>query len=59
VVDGFVYKGVRMEEASVFASAPRRRLRRPVIGARMSSAAKARLRVSSVTDGKEVVSGVG
>lgn len=41
-----VYSGFKMDDARFLASVPRRRLRRPVSGARMSSAARARLRVS-------------
>jgi len=49
-----VCKGVRIEDARCLASVPRRRLRRPERGARMSSAASARLRISRLGLGVDV-----
>lgn len=48
---GFVYRGRRIADARFFASLPRRRFRRPVRGARMSSAANARLIISNDIEG--------
>jgi hypothetical protein len=54
---GVAKRGDKMAEARAFASGPRRRLRRPERGARMSSATRARFMESEGRRGRDGAAG--